>query len=58
MDLKTTIKEIRRTLKIYDKNKGNTEEGMVCTTQSEAKLYPERMEVDINQRELHKNINF
>lgn len=58
MDLKTPIKEIRGRLKIHGKNKGNTVEGMVCTTQSVAKLYPEGMEVDLNYRELLKNINF
>lgn len=58
MDLKRPIKKISRKLKTQGKNKRNTVEGMVCTTQSVAKLYPEGMEVDLNYGELCKNTNF
>lgn len=58
MDLKRTIKKISERLQIQGKNKGNTVEGMVCTKQIVAKLYPEEMEVDLNYGELHKNKNF
>lgn len=58
MDFNRTIRKISGRLQTQGKNKGNTVEGMVCTTQIVAKLYPEGMEVDLNHRELHKNTNF
>lgn len=48
MDLKRTIKKISVRVQIQGKNKGNTVEGMMFTTQTVEKFCPEGMEVDLN----------
>lgn len=42
MDLKRRIKMISERLQIQGKNKENTVEGMMCTTQIVAKIMPRR----------------